>query len=273
MKASIVFLLSVLAVALTACEQAPQATAIPAATATYAPALKQAPTTTSAPTPRPTLLPSPTATTVVLTLAPTVTLAATTIVIPIATNTPTSVPTPTPTLAGADVVAVENMDLVGHLGGSTRASFVQGEYVYIGQGPHLAVLDISDRASHALVGKTAPFPHIVQDIDIVGNYAYVTTLRSGLRIVDISDPTTPIEVGFYDTRGAAANVVVAGDYAYVASSGSGVHVLDVSNPATLKRVGFYETWGATSGVAVASGYVYIADGDGGLIVLRHQAGN
>ncbi|MBU0507669.1 hypothetical protein KKH27_02360 [bacterium] len=38
-------------------------------------------------------------------------------------------------------------------------------------------------------------------VSAVDTLAYVTTASSGLRIVDISDPASPVEVGCYDTPG------------------------------------------------------------------------
>jgi hypothetical protein len=37
-----------------------------------------------------------------------------------------------------------------------------------------------------------------------------------LRVVDVSDPTAPVEVGSYNTPGEARGVAVVGQYAYVA---------------------------------------------------------
>ena len=48
---------------------------------------------------------------------------------------------------------------------------------------------------------------------------------SGLRIIDIADPASPVEVGFYDTPGDARGVVVSGSYAYVADADSGLRVI------------------------------------------------
>jgi hypothetical protein len=39
---------------------------------------------------------------------------------------------------------------------------------------------------------------------------------AGLRVIDVSNPSSPREVGFYDTPGNARGVAVSGSYAYVA---------------------------------------------------------
>ena len=52
----------------------------------------------------------------------------------------------------------ENVEFVGHIGGVTHAVAVQGSYAYIGEGPRLTILDISNPASPIVVGKTLPMP-------------------------------------------------------------------------------------------------------------------
>jgi hypothetical protein len=91
--------------------------------------------------------------------------------------------------------------------------------------------------------------------------------------VDVSNPATPTEVGFYDTPGVAGDVTVAEGYAYVVgNSGESAYdgrlrVADVSTPSNPTEVGFYDTPGQAVGVAATRGYVYVADGDGGLRVV------
>ncbi len=104
-----------------------------------------------------------------------------------------------------------NVKYVGHIGGSISAVALQGDYAYIGEGYGLTILDISDPTSVGLVKRTPLFPDIVwgEDVDIVlgvdvaEEYAYVAGGEAGLRVVDISDPMNPTEVGFHDTPGSA----------------------------------------------------------------------
>jgi hypothetical protein len=47
---------------------------------------------------------------------------------------------------------------------------------------------------------------------IIGKYAYMAAGEAGLRVIDVSDPTNPHEVGFCNTlAGSAYEVYVAGD--------------------------------------------------------------
>ncbi len=106
-----------------------------------------------------------------------------------------------------------------------------------------------------------------EGVAVSGAYAYVADGWKGLRVVDVSNPAQPREVGSYDTPGWAEGVAVSGAYAYVADGGASLRVVDVSNPAQPREVGFYKTPGNAVGVAVSGAYAYVADYREGLRVV------
>jgi hypothetical protein len=111
-------------------------------------------------------------------------------------------------------------------------------------------------------------PGDARDVAVEGNYAYVADRYSGLRIMDISDPTNPALAGVYNTSGIAYGVTIDGDYAYVSDDDEGVKVIDISDPTNPIQVGNYDTPGYSYEVAIAGNYAYVADhDDGGLQVL------
>jgi len=65
---------------------------------------------------------------------------------------------------------------------------------------------------------------------VQGSYAYVADYDGGLRIIEVSDPAAPVEIGSCDSVYDAMHVVVHGTYAYVASGAHGMHSVDVSDP-------------------------------------------
>jgi hypothetical protein len=103
-------------------------------------------------------------------------------------------------------------------------------------------------------------------VAVANGYAYVADWVGGLRVVDVSDPAAPVELGSYGTQ-HAWSVAVQGNYAYVADTYDGLRVVDVSDPAAPIEAGFYDAPGAANDVAVAGEYVYVA-GEGGLFILR-----
>ncbi len=91
--------------------------------------------------------------------------------------------------------------------------------------------------------------------------------EAGLRVIDVSTPSAPVEVGFVDTPVDAFGVAVAGGYAYVAAGDAGLRVIDVSTPSAPVEVGFLDTPGGALDVAVSGCYAYVADSDAGLRVI------
>jgi hypothetical protein len=96
-------------------------------------------------------------------------------------------------------------------------------------------------------------------VAVSGNYAYVAAASSGLRIIDITNPSAPTETGFYDTPGNAYGVAVSGNFAFVADRTGGLLVIDVSNPAAPSLAGFYDTSGDAWSVAVSGTMALLAD--------------
>ena len=111
-------------------------------------------------------------------------------------------------------------------------------------------------------------PGRAYDVVVSGDYAYIADYSRELRVVDVSNPENPTEVGFLDTPNVYAyGIAVSGDYAYIVDHYSGLRVINVSNPENPYETGFYGTPGWSYGVAVSGGYAYIADRDGGLRVV------
>jgi hypothetical protein len=79
------------------------------------------------------------------------------------------------------------------------------------------------------------------------------------RVLNISNPASPTEVGFYATPDYARGVAVEECYAFVADGYDGLRILNVSNPANPTEVGFYNTPGEAFGVAVGGTLAYVAD--------------
>lgn len=170
----------------------------------------------------------------------------------------------------------QSLDLIGQVGGVSTAVTLAGHYAYVGVGPRLHILDISDPARPFLVGQSPVWHSLVSDIAVVGNYAYVAAGYGGLHILDISDLATPVEVASYDDEGVAESVVVQDSYVYIALafeyhegfpiSAGGLLILDVSDPATPTQAAFYKGSQSELGfdardLALNDDDLFILDGD------------
>ncbi|MCF7811704.1 T9SS type A sorting domain-containing protein [bacterium] len=75
----------------------------------------------------------------------------------------------------------------------------------------LIIIDISNPEMPRHVG-TFEMNREIMGVSVSGNYAYLACEReAGLRVVNISRPSRPIEVGYYGTPGAALNISVGDD--------------------------------------------------------------
>jgi len=148
---------------------------------------------------------------------------------------------------------------------------VSGSFVYVpDSGAGLQVIDVSDPNTPTIVGSVSapadrPFLYVI----VSGPYAYVSgwseyggmlhLTYSGLRIIDISNPTSPSVVGGIDNDGAMKVLAVLGSYLYVADYG-GIRIIDVSNPATPSILSTLDTPGGAGDLAFFNNIAYVADG-------------
>ncbi len=104
------------------------------------------------------------------------------------------------------------------------------------------------------------------DLHISGDYLYAAG-NLGLRIIDISDPENPEEIGFFDTQGTASGVHVERHFAFVADGEEGLSVIDVIRPERPMEAGYLDTDGTAEAIDVEGDYAFIADGGAGLKVI------
>lgn len=126
----------------------------------------------------------------------------------------------------------QNVRLVGQLGGPLSTLAVRGDYAYVGIGPRLAVVDVTNPYSPTLAGRSRVLPGPAEDVALAGDHAYVTLREAGFSVVDVSEDTAPSQRGFCATPGTAYGVAVSGTLARVADGDRGLRVIDASDPAT-----------------------------------------
>lgn len=157
--------------------------------------------------------------------------------------------------AAGSVLAAAPIELLGQWGGSANCVAVSGGKAYVGAGPRMLVLDVSGEGSPTLIGRTDLLSGIPEDLSVLGNVSYVACGGDGLDIIDVSDPSHPVQVNH--VSGSAYGVAVAGNYAYVANQGSGLNVYDISVPSSPNLVGSYYSDSYPSRVAVSGTYAYL----------------
>lgn len=164
-----------------------------------------------------------------------------------------------------------NPFLVGNIqptGGFVTTTFVDAnnKLAYIAFGTVVNIYDIS-----ALPNQPAFLSSInlgtgssANGVYVSGGYAYIAAGYVGLKIVNVSNPSNPVDVAAVNTAGFSSDVVVNSTYAYVADSYNGMLILDVSNPANPIFKSKFTGTGQILGVYASNNNVYCADNTYGI---------
>jgi len=145
---------------------------------------------------------------------------------------------------------------------------VNGNYAYgAAEDTGIVIINITD-PYNAYIESTLNTPGIAKGICVSDSHAYVADIFS-TRIIDVSNPANPFEVGVYENLVFfAQDVAISGNYAYVAYGVDGLRIVDISNPHFPYEVGFWDTPYIARGVAVSDSYAYVADADSGLRIIN-----
>jgi hypothetical protein len=168
-----------------------------------------------------------------------------------------------------EVSISQKLTLQGQIGGSSYAVDVQGYYAYLGVGPRVYVLDISDPSAPEKLGESAVMPGVVRSVIASGDHVFVAAGKGYLHILDVSDPSQPVEVASVLENSYAQGLALDGNTLYIADNPFGLRVVDVSNPAEPRKVGEVQVPGAASSVDVDGSRAYLAGStiENGLVAL------
>ena len=153
---------------------------------------------------------------------------------------------------------------------------VEGGLAYVAAANSgLWAIDVSDPEAPVALGRLATPYGVAYELAVADGLAYVLDgfpsggFVGGLQIIDLSIPTTPIEVGSTTVIGAGLRpeVAVVGDLAYVAVGQEGLRVTDVSNPEAPVEIGAIDTPDFARGVTVVDSVAYVADRHSGLRII------
>lgn len=104
-----------------------------------------------------------------------------------------------------------------------------------------------------------------------GRIAYVADQSAGFRVLDLSDPVAPVEIGSLDLPGRAMAVALEGDAAYVAAREGGLRIVDISRPHDPHEVAYIDSGDEIADVAVFGDTVIAAGLQNGALLYREAA--
>ena len=116
---------------------------------------------------------------------------------------------------------------------------VSGSKLYaIGETGVLNIFDKDVSGNTFLVRKIYAQKEYGGSISIDGDFIYLANGHgTGLKTIDISEPSTAYIASSISTNGGASGVSVMGDYAYLSDTYNGLKIIDKSNPSDLNLIG------------------------------------
>ena len=109
-------------------------------------------------------------------------------------------------------------------------------------------------------------------VEVVGDIAYVLDNNEGspggLVLIDVSDPSNPVELSSWTDGGYPFQLDVAGNFVYVADGFEGLEIINVTDPENPSELYQYEGSGEIYDVQIVDDIAYVADWNWGLLVLN-----
>lgn len=145
---------------------------------------------------------------------------------------------------------------------------VQNGFLYLGTdllNNSLYAFDLRDLSNPTLSG---PFtPPIATNSLAAGDNLYLALGPSGLSVMDISQPASPVEIARLDdevvTLGGDLNRPLAAisETLYLSVGYAGLAIVDIFDPTAPRTLGLFDTGGGSFDMAIAFGYLYVLTGN------------
>ncbi|MDF1497658.1 MAG: hypothetical protein P1P90_06450, partial [Patescibacteria group bacterium] len=146
----------------------------------------------------------------------------------------------------------------------------KGRYLYVAgmvtDGAVVTIYDVSNPESPISLSNFDLVTSYVRDMKVSGDYLYTNydnnSSSGGLRVIDISDPQNPVQVGATgDIAGTRYGMDISGKYAYLTDDTSNdLHIIDISIPEQPVDVAVVGTNGTLPvDVSVLGRYAYITN--------------
>ncbi len=145
----------------------------------------------------------------------------------------------------------------------------QNDYLYIISYSDIKIFDKTNINNISEVGSIT-INGFIDDAALNESYLYLAKDFDGFEIIDISDPSNPIEKGSIDFKGIeATKVKVKDNYAFVAVGGK-LRIIDVLDPENPIEISSITQKFGTSAIEPVGDYLYLAEEGEGIDVVNIQ---
>ncbi|MBN2532205.1 MAG: chitobiase/beta-hexosaminidase C-terminal domain-containing protein [Spirochaetales bacterium] len=150
-------------------------------------------------------------------------------------------------------------DIINHL-------YFSGNTIYVQEGHYFfRKIDITD-VQHPYVKTCIDTKLTMNDVFVAGNYAYAYDYDEGIKIFDVSDPSSPLFISPLYNEGIVADILVRGTLLYYVGSG-GLTIVDVADPLHPGKISHVETTENVNSMFMRGHYVYMTQYDDGLYIV------
>lgn len=138
---------------------------------------------------------------------------------------------------------------------------LNGNYAYLPTLDGFEIVDIHDHNTPIPVGRYSDsFYSNKIDISIEGNYAYIATGLGPLLIVNVSDPLTPYEEGYYRDEGYPNQIYgvdIVDTLAFISMRPKGFQIANIADPQNTYKVSEYQISGFPRTIQVEGDFAYL----------------
>lgn len=157
-----------------------------------------------------------------------------------------------------DMRRIEDISLINTFVAGGTEFTVAGNYLYGFDGTNFRVTDITAAENERVISTTS-FANSVRDVEMKGNYLYVTYNAAAVAVFDVADPATPVLVSTIAGSGGRG-LDVANNLLYIGDS----DVLKIYNIASSTNPVLLDSydWGSDTmhDVKVSGNYAYVVGG-------------
>lgn len=118
----------------------------------------------------------------------------------------------------------------------------------------------------AVLGRMETWASL-QDVEVLGRWAFLANSYRGLQVADISDPAEPFIVNSIRTSGKTRSLALDGNRLLATDSEDGLLIFDVGNPRDPLLLSSLKTPGRGLDVALSGRFAFLADYEKGLRVI------
>ncbi len=130
----------------------------------------------------------------------------------------------------------------------------------------LEIINFTNVQNPTKIGEYNGLPNVV-DVVVENNTAYLCS-DIGIAILDVSDPTSPIELDIYTSDGDCTDIAINNNLAIITDYYKGIKLLNISNLNDVQFLSQFFDNGQAKKLTIEDDLAYVVDGPAGLEIFN-----